>query len=211
MSDSFYYKFRYRGKLENPKEIYNFISEVEDICKSNNWEYRVWDENWEEPSSLTLTPTAESLSFGGHAPLKGISFSVGESENIWLTFMPDGMLQSLFTLTNPTFFLDDPDFPWQRTKTGYDRPEIIIPMYKLLHYLEEKYFAVFEVTEESEYWEHKDDQRYIDWMNRVKRNELIRNQELALLEEDTSLTQEERTKRFYEIIKKYGRRDGKIV
>jgi len=210
MSDSFYYKFRYRGKLADPKKIYDFMAEAEDVCQSNNWEYHIWDEDWKQSTSISLTTTNQTMHFDGHAPLKGISFSVGESESIWLTFMPDGMLQSLMSLADPMFLGNDADFPWQRTKTGYDPPEIIIPMYKFLLYVSEKYCSVFEVTEEAEYWEHQDDARFTDWLNAIKRNRRIMEQELAALEEDHSLTKEASKKKFYAIMRKYGRKDGVI-
>ena len=61
---------------------------------------------------------------------------------------------------NPTFLLDDPYFPWQRVKTGYDGAKSHIEMCKLFRYLEGKYFEVFEVLDESGYWKSGDDAEF---------------------------------------------------
>jgi len=201
---AFYVKIRYRGKLSNPNTVYHLISETEDICKSNGWTYKVWEESWEEPSTLSLGGPGGGLSFEGHAPLKGISFSMGKSESIWLTFTPDGILQSLFTLVNPVFFLNDPDFPWQRVKTGYDGAKSHIALCKLFRYLSDKYFEVFEVLDETEYWGKQNDAELTEWMDGAIRDEKLLDEEMAAIDANTSLTKEQRYEMSMRLIKEFG-------
>jgi len=113
MSDT-YIKIRYRGRLKHPNDVHKLTTETADICQSNGWTHKIWEEDWDIPQTVHLNAAAPGMSFEGHAPLKGISFSIGKSETIWLTFTPDGLLQSLMTLVQPDFFLNDEKFPWQR-------------------------------------------------------------------------------------------------
>ena len=204
MENTTYIKIRYRGRLKSPSDVQPLIVETEDICKSNGWTYRIWDEDWKELQTVHLNPAGQGMSFEGHAPLKGISFSIGESEGIWLTFTPDGMLQSLFTLVNPTFFLNDEQFPWQRVKTGYDGPKSHLAMCKLFRYLEDKYFEVFEVLDESGYWEERDDVKFTKWMNDFIHDNKLLAEEMAAVDADDSLSKEQKYETTIRLIKEHG-------
>jgi len=199
-----YIKLRYRGKLKHPNKVEQLIAETEDICQSNGWTYKIWDEDWSQPQTLTMGLADQAMKFEGHAPLKGISFSSKDSEGIWLTFMPDGILQSLFTLMNPTFFGNDEAFPWQRVKTGYDGATTHIALCKLFHYLADKYFEVFEVFDESNYWEEGDDAKFTEWINNLTRDNAILNDELANIMEDESLSKDQKRERSYRLLKEHG-------
>ncbi len=199
-----YIKIRYRGRLKSPSDVKQLITETEDICASNSWTFKIWDEDWNEPQTVHLNPSGQGMSFEGHAPLKGISFSVGASENIWLTFTPDGMLQSLFTLVHPTFFLDDEKFPWQRVKTGYDGAKSHIEMCKLFRYLEGRYFEIFEVMDESGYWEERDDAKFTKWMNDYIHDSQLLEEETNAILADESLTIDQKRERSFRLIKEHG-------
>ncbi len=199
-----YIKIRYRGRLKNPSDVYPLTAETADICQSNNWTYKVWEEDWNKPQTVGLNSSAQGMNFEGHAPLKGISFSIGESETIWLTFTPDGLLQSLMTLVNPTFFLNDENFPWQRVKTGKGGVKGHIEMCKLFRYLEGKYFQVFEVMDESGYWKEGDDAKFTKWMNDYIRDSQILEEESNAIMADESLTMDQKRERSMRLIKEYG-------
>ena len=205
MSD-FYLKIRYRGQLRQPNDVFQLIKETEDICRTNGWSYRVWEEDWTAPQTLTMEFRDGAMNFEGHAPLKGISFSIGDSEGIWLTFLPNGLLHSLLTLTDPTFFLDDATFPWQRVKTGHDKGAGHLALCKLFKHLAKKYFKVFEVLDESGYWEHGDDAKFIDWINTAIRNHELFSQGLDAIYNDESLSKEERRNKLRELGKNFGTR-----
>lgn len=201
MSENLYHKIRYRGRLKNPTDLPQLIHETEDICRSQGWPHHIWDEDWAQPSSITLTMEDGAMKFEGHAPLKGISFTIGTSETVWLTFMPDGTLQSLFTLTDPTFTANDADFPWQRVKTSHDDPLNFLAICKLFRYLARRYFDPFEVREESGYWQHGDDDKLIAWMDDFSLRHQQMEEELAAIMADDSLTAEEKRERTYGVIK----------
>jgi hypothetical protein len=204
MENTFTTKLRYRGRLRNPAEVHDLILETEDICRSNGWKHHHWDEDWALPASLRSEFTGSALSFEGHAPLKGISFSVGQSETVWLTFTPDGVLHSLMTLVDPDFTGDAVDMPWQRVKTCYDGPATHLALCKLFRYLADRYFEVFEVRDESGYWAHGDDARFTEWLNETSRSFQQFQEELAALSEDDSLSPAEHRKRMKLLLEGYG-------
>ncbi|MEM6321744.1 MAG: hypothetical protein AAF960_29055 [Bacteroidota bacterium] len=203
MDDNIYIKVRYRGRLKNTEDLPKIISETEDICKTNGWTHRIWDKDWDQPSTVNLALENGALHFDGHAALKGITLSVGDTELIWLTFTRDGLLQSLFTLADPTYFLNDDKFPWQRVKTGYNGGKTHIALCKLFRYLANKYFERFEVMDESGYWQHQDDDRFLQWINDYKHNHQLFSEELEAINEDDSLSKEEKRKRTYELYGEY--------
>jgi len=203
MSDT-YIKIRYRGRLKYPKDVHQLTTETSDICQSNGWTHKIWEEDWETPQTVTLNSSAKGMSFEGHAPLKGISFNIGESEMIWLTFTPDGLLQSLMTLVQPDFFLDDDKFPWQRIKTGFDGAKSHIALCKLFRYLEGKYFEVFEVLDESGYWKEGNDEKFTKWINGYIHDNQLLKEELAAIKEGTSLSKEQKYEMSMRLIKEHG-------
>lgn len=190
MENSFTIKLHYRGRLQDPAIVPALIQEAEDICRTNGWQYHCWDEDWSQPSQLSTTISEGVLHFDGHAPLKGISFGVGQSETVWLTFTADGILHSLMTLVQPDFTGDDVDIPWERVKTGFDGAATHLAICKLFRYLAGKYFEVFEVRDESGYWSHGDDARFTDWLSETRRSFQQFMDELERLYADESLSPE---------------------
>ena len=204
MANNIYIKLRYRGKLKDPKHVPQLILETEDICRINGWSYKIWDEDWSKPSNIKMGVSEQKIQAEGHAPLKGISLNIGESETVWLTFLPNGLLQSLITLANPVFFLNDAEFPWQRVKTGFDGATTHLALCKLFRYLANKYFKVFEVLDESNYWIEKDDEALTKWINNLRRDHSILEEELNAIEENTSLPAEQKKDMFYRLMKEFG-------
>ncbi|MBK8565253.1 MAG: hypothetical protein IPN76_18400 [Saprospiraceae bacterium] len=204
MENTFTTKLRYRGRLRTPAEVHALIHETEDICRTNGWKYHLWDKDWAKPASLHMEASDKGLNFKGHAPLKGINFSVGQSESVWLTFTPDGILHSLMTLAEPDFTGDDVDMPWERVKTCYDGPATHLALCKLFRYLADKYFDVFEVMDESGYWAHGDDARFTNWLEDIVRSFQQFQAELDALAEDDSLSPSEHRKRMRQLLDGYG-------
>ena len=204
MANYTYIKLRYRGKLKHPKEVQQLILETEDICRTNGWSHKIWDEDWSKAPTIKMGFSDKSIQVEGHAPLKGISFSIGDSETVWLTFLPNGLLHSIFTLANPVLFLNDEEFPWQRAKTGFDGATTHIAVCKLFRYLANKYFAVFEVLDESNYWQEADDTKFTEWINNLTRDQLILNEELDALKENKTLPKEQKSAMIYRLLKEFG-------
>ena len=204
MPNTLYIKLRYRGRLKDPAGVQHLIYETEDICRSHGWAHRVWDEAWSKPAGLTSAFTGEALEFEGHAPLKGISFNIGESETVWLTFQPDGVLQSLLTLTDPTYTGDAVDLPWQRVKTGYDGATTHLALCRLFRHLAGKYFGIFEVRDESGYWDHRDDARFTAWIEAFSQGHLQLEEEMDSIEADETLGPQQKHDTMYRILKAFG-------
>lgn len=201
-----YLKLRYRAQLAQPAQVYELITEVEDICRSNGWPHRRWDMDWGQPASVRSEWVDGGLHFDGHAPLKGVTFQVGESETVWLTFQADGMLKSLMTLADPTFTANDADFPWERVKTCFDGATTHIALCKLFRYLEGKYCARFEVMDESGYWERGDDARFTAWIEAFALASQQFEEEVEALDSDERLSKEERSQAFYKLLRELGER-----
>ena len=204
MTNNIHIKLRYRGKLKHPQEVQQLILETEDICRTNGWSHNIWDEDWSKPSDLKMGFSGQKIQTEGHAPLKGISFNIGESETVWLTFLPNGLLHSLTTLANPVFFLNDAEFPWQRVKTGFDGATTHLAVCKLFRYLADKYFETFEVLDESNYWLEADDAKFTVWITNLTRDHSILQEELDSIAENKSISTEQKTKMTYRLLNEFG-------
>ncbi len=137
---------RYRGRIA-PSDLNSLRQEVEEICSIQGWPYQIWDESWSESDSPPKS-------------LRGISFTTCPgAEMVWLTFQSDGVLQSLISRLNPTFVGKETDVPWQRMRIRLDEAAIHLSVCRLLRYLSTQYFELFEVQDESGYWQHEDEAR----------------------------------------------------
>ena len=131
----------YSGNIRDISMIEALVSETADICKSLEWDFHV-------------------LEYPNDDMLNGIIFSPPGSEPVVLTYLPSGRLCSPFNLVNKALYgqngLDTELLYTSSTKTQYagaDTHEILI---KLLRYFKDKYFAAFELEDESMYWETMD-------------------------------------------------------
>ncbi|MFC0775474.1 hypothetical protein [Terrimonas alba] len=132
----------YSGTIQNTDRIDELITEVTDICQSLNWTYQIIKES-----------NADQLN--------GICFSPEECEPIFLTFLPGGKMCSPVNLMNRDIYeengLDAESIYTTSTKTQFAGADAHVAVIKLLHYLKEKYFAVFELNDEGMYWETMDE------------------------------------------------------
>lgn len=203
-----YIKLRYRARLADPTLAATLAAEVADICDSNGWQYRIWEEDWSKPNTLGMALEDGELHAEGHAPLRGISFSPHpECETVWLTFTPDGILNSLFTLSEPTFTADDAAYPWNRVKTGFDGAKTHLAICNLFRFLEKKYFADLEILDETGYWGHGDAARLETWMDELNRDSKMLDEELAALLTDETIDPKKRKDIMYKLFRQYGERN----
>jgi hypothetical protein len=198
-------KLYYAGILADPQTADELALEVEQICKINNWKHLVWEEDW---SKLTkLHHNTEGLSdFEEHAPLRGITFNPHpDCETIWLTFTPDGMMNSIMTLQDPNFTREDASgLSWNRVKMGFDGAITHIKICKLFHFLEKKYFKTFEIHDQTGFWIDNDEARCIDWFEKEETLSEIMNAEIQRIYGDDSIPKEEKRVRFLELQTKFG-------
>jgi hypothetical protein len=143
----------YQGQISYYALIENLIIEVEDICKSLNWDYHIWNkENSINDAHI------DNPDFIGYAmqDLKGISILPKECEPVDLAFFPSGKLCSTMKLRFNDAVTNDLMVEYVSCKTQYAGIDTHLTVLKLLQYLEDKYFSFFELSDEGMYWETKD-------------------------------------------------------
>ncbi len=133
----------YSGKLRNPSDLQPLIDEATDIAISMQWH-------------------SQRLPIMADTPLDGVLIIPEGSEPIWLTFhINHGMLINpiLYSYIKETTGDDIPEEAvcGVFTKTQYAGVEQHIAIIKFLRYLSEKYFAHFDLYDESNYWESGDE------------------------------------------------------
>ncbi len=144
----------YSGKIKDYLLIDELINEVEDICKSFNWKYNIFSPRVFNPNTLNALDS-DFIDYKLE-DLKGISFSPDECEPVILTFFPSGILCSFIKLVYNNPVTNDLIVQVVHTKTQFAGPDVHMAVLNLLQYLKDKYFSVFELSDEGDYWETKD-------------------------------------------------------
>mgnify|MGYP001607375097 FL=1 len=137
----------YQGRIKDNALIDEMTEEVADVCNSMGWKYHLMEVvDTEKPESNThhIRYSPEDV--------KGITFSPEECEPVILTFLPDGMLVNWVKLIHYDHLTNDLAIEWVHTKTQFAGPDTHIAVVKLLHYISEKYFSFFELSDEGLYW-----------------------------------------------------------
>ena len=144
----------YSGLLRNYALIENLINECEDICKSLEWDYHIWEKKSNANDYVHLSNPA----FINYTieDLKGISFTPKESETVSLVFFPSGILCSPGKLKYNNPVTNELMVETVSVKTQYAGMDVHLTILNLLQYLKDKYFSVFELSDEGMYWETKD-------------------------------------------------------
>ncbi|MDQ3017210.1 MAG: hypothetical protein M3R25_10905 [Bacteroidota bacterium] len=135
----------YSGSIRDMQLIPALVNEVCDICDDLYWRCEIV-----EPSE--------------DIPISGVLFCPPGSEEIWLTFLPNGRMarpESLFNIVGEKKNLSgsillDSIVQWAG-------PDAHMQMIELLKYLSPKYFRRLKVTDESEYWETGNPEKCRDW------------------------------------------------
>jgi hypothetical protein len=132
----------YSGHIRQYAFVDELLAEVTDICENLDWTYHILDGNNTDK-------------------LKGICFSPEGCEPIFLTFLLNGRMCSPVNLMHRDIYeeneLERELLYTTSTKTQYAGPDAHIAIIKLLRYLKEKYFSVFELNDEGMYWETMDE------------------------------------------------------
>jgi hypothetical protein len=129
----------YSGSIKDIKLIPALVDEVQDVCKELNWTYHLFNDK----------------------DFKGICFSPPECEPVFLTF------------NNGTEIICPVKWQYKiepmnivSTKTQSAGIEVHITLLKLLRYLKEKYFSVFDMEDEGSYWNTWDEEALQKQFNR---------------------------------------------
>lgn len=132
----------YYGQIRQYERIDELITEVADTCQSLGW-----------TSQIIREPNPDKLN--------GICFAPKDSEPVFLTFLPGGRICSPVNLMCRDIYEENGQASELlytiSTKTQYAGFDAHIAVIKLLRYLKEKYFSVFEMTDEGMYWETNDE------------------------------------------------------
>ncbi len=144
----------YQGQIRDYAFIEDLIIETEDICKSLDWNYRIWTKE----SNANDDAHFENPAFIAYAmkDLLGISILPKECEPVDLVFFPSGKLCSTMKLHFNDAATNDLMVEYVSCKTQYAGMDTHLTLLKLLEYLKNKYFSIFELNDEGMYWETKD-------------------------------------------------------
>jgi hypothetical protein len=141
--------FHYKGALKNPGLLKKMIEEVTDISLANQWKFHVFEEAF--PSeAFTLDSYNDSI--------YGICFSPPNCEVVCLTFLSNGKICAFYNLESSKVSLNELDDNYLSVKTQFAGPEIHKQLITIFDYINKKYFENFDLTDEGNYWETKNDQ-----------------------------------------------------
>lgn len=141
----------YSGSLADPAMLPDLIMEVSDIAKTFGWKIRIFESDF----------PGKDYDKTGFDPknVYGLCVVPPGSEPVWLSFLSNGRMSAPHLLE---FWGSETDperrdylyMPW--TKTQYAGIEEHIKVITLFRYLEKKYLASFQLTDEGGYWETND-------------------------------------------------------
>ncbi len=145
----------YRGLLTDPGKLSKLVSEVEDICRIMNWEYRILDDDWSKPDDAQIIKDDEGVRIKGNLGLKGIGFKPHEKcEWVDLYFDRNRILSSIGTKSLQLQDQSDKNNKsWNSVKTQFASVKTHIAIVKMLRWLKKNYMHDLEVSDEGEYWD----------------------------------------------------------
>jgi hypothetical protein len=140
----------YCGKLSLVKMLPLLVEEVKDICEDFKWPTTVFENEF--PGSFERK--------SGHQNIYGICFSPPKSEPVSFCFLSDGTLvgiSSWVIYMNDKMKDDTILSSGVSVKTQYAGSSIHKTIIHLLDYLSKKYFRDFNLIDEGQYWETRDE------------------------------------------------------
>jgi hypothetical protein len=141
--------FHYKGALKNPILLKKMIEEVADISQVHQWKFHVFEEAFPN-QTFTLDPYNNSI--------YGICFSPPNCEVVCLTFMCSGKMCAFYNFESSKASANELDENYLSVKTQFAGPEIHKQLINIFDYLNKRYFENFDLTDEGNYWETKNDQ-----------------------------------------------------
>lgn len=141
--------FHYKGKLREPESLKKIIEEVTDIAKANHWSHRVFEEAFPNPV-FSLDSNSDSV--------YGICFSPPDCDVVCVTFLSNGELCPFYNLEVSKIDKKEPDGAYLSVKTQFAGPQIHKQLITIFDYLNKRYFENFDLIDEGNYWETKNEQ-----------------------------------------------------
>lgn len=140
--------FHYKGALKNPQSLKTMIEEVVDIAKTSQWNYNIFEEAF---------PNDSFSSNSDNNSLYGICINPPNCEVVCFTFLSNGKMGSFFDLNKPISEKETDD-RYLSVKTQFTGVEIHKQLITLFEYLSKKYLENFDLYDEGNYWETKNEQ-----------------------------------------------------
>jgi hypothetical protein len=151
----------YRGKLNSPDLIAALMTEVEEICISNNWSYQLLNDKTQggnvlmSPNPFLSDEMLDEFEPNFFSPddfnsgLRGIAFEPHkESETVTFLFDEEGVLRTMFS----NIFHEKTKYTWCFAKTQFAGTETHIRLINLMTYLKQKYFKKLEIQDGGGYY-----------------------------------------------------------
>jgi hypothetical protein len=142
----------YQGSFKNAKKLQLMIEEVVTIAKVNCWDYFIFENKF--PNN-TFTPIPEKEN------LYGICISPPGCEMVSFSFLSNGKMcgaEKLQINKNLENLEEDENLYYLHTKTQYAGIEIHKKIIVLFDYLSATYFDNFELLDEGQFWETRDEE-----------------------------------------------------
>ena len=143
--------FHYSGRIANPQSLPEMIEEIEDIAKSFNWKYYIFERQF--PENTIGKPDYNEK-------LYGICFTPTNCETVSISFLSNGRMSSAANLQFWGKSDEQPEKDYLyvlSVKTQYAGSEVHLFVIQLFRYLNKKYLSDFELSDEGEYWETNDE------------------------------------------------------
>jgi len=141
--------FHYKGALKNPLSLKKMIEEVTDIAQANQWGYHIFEEDFTNNAFTT------EVNYGS---LYGICFSPPNCEVVCLTFLSNGKLSPFWDIEPSTIPKNELEDTYISVKTQFAGPQIHKQLMVFFDYMNKKYFENFDLNDEGNYWESKNEQ-----------------------------------------------------
>ena len=142
----------YQGSFKNAKDLPLMIEEVVTIAKANNWDYFIFEDEFPN-CDFTPLPDKENL--------YGICISPPGCEMVSFSFLSNGKMcgvEKLQINKHLETLEEDENLYCLHTKTQYAGIEIHKKIILLFDYLNSTFFDKFELQDEGEFWETRDEE-----------------------------------------------------
>ena len=141
--------FHYKGKLRKPESLKKIIEDVTDIAKANLWGYHVFEKAFPNPV-FSFDSNSDSV--------YGICFSPPNCDVVCITFLSNGEMCPFYNLELSKDADKEPDGVYLSVKTQFAGPQIHKQLIVIFDYLNKHYFENFDLIDEGNYWETKNEQ-----------------------------------------------------
>ena len=142
----------YQGNFKNANSLPLMIEEVVTIAKANCWNYFIFENEFPN-KTFTSIPEKENL--------YGICISPPDCEMVSFSFLSNGKMcgaEKLQFNKHLETLEDDENLYYLHTKTQYAGIEIHKKIIILFDYLSATYFDNFELKDEGQFWETRDEE-----------------------------------------------------